>query len=399
MKARSSKRLRIAVAILGTESGGVRTFLLNQLAKAPAVDIDFQYLALQEGPICSELRAAGASVASIDCPVPDTLPGAPVRSLARWFFPGGGFFGGLRKLHSQLARRAPDCLYSHFLHTHILCGIVGRRLGIPRVGHVHGTINPIRLFGLTRISYSTVLAQSLNAIIVVSKTARESLAHVARNKARFVYNGIDVGLVERQASAISKKPGKVIALGRLVRGKKIELAIRAVASLIHSGVDCSLEVVGGPLDELNEYAQRLRKMVRDLKVEDRVTFTGPVNPPFERLAGAEVLANCSTVEGLPYVVMESLLCRAAVIVANRGAPSEIIQHEQTGLHFQADDSESLAAAILRLLRDGELRRRLTEAGLMYARSAFDISKHMDVMRGIFEEIIVCVEKPDSAPPR
>jgi len=337
--------------------------------------------------MCAALRAGGATISLLDAPLPYSKPSAPVAAVLRWLIPGRGFGRAHRSLHRHFTQKMPDCFYSHFLHTHLICGVVGRKLGIPRIGHVHGTMNPRRWYGLTRLAYSCALARSVNRIIMVSRTAEDSLTAHVRRQARLVYNGINVERIETAAAGVSKIPGKLILLGRIVRGKKIDVAIRAMAALMQSGVQCRLDVIGGPLDETNLYGLYLRRLVRDLKVDDRVAFTGPIHPPYERLAAAEILVNCSTVEGLPYTIMESMLCRTPVIVADRGAPTEMVEHELAGLHFKADDPDSLAGAVARLLGDQGLRERLAENALVYARRTFDISTHMRAIRAVFDETV------------
>lgn len=387
MTPKIAQPIRVAVVLLGTESGGIRSFLLNQQMHSAEVAMKFQYIALQDGPMCGALRERGEEVAILNTPPPVTYATAPVAGVARWMLPGCGFGAARRALQSKLAGDLPDCLYSHFLHTHLACGAVGRSLGIPRIGQVHGTINPRRSLGLTRVAYSWALARSLDAIIMVSHTAGGSLAPIARAKARMVYNGIDATAIDAASSGHEKIAGRVIILGRIVPGKKPDVAIRALPLVIKSGTKCTLDVVGGPMDESNEYANQLRRLTKELKVESFVNFTGPLNPPYGRLAAAEICVNCSTVEGLSYVVMEAMLSGTPAIVADQGAPSEMIQHEKSGLHFGADDPASLADAIVRLLGDPQARLRMADAARVYARETFDISTHMQAIRAVFDECL------------
>lgn len=387
MTAKEVQPMRVAVVLLGTESGGIRSFLLSQQEHAAEVALEFQYVALQDGPMCAALRERGAEIAILNTPLPVTDSTAPVAGVARWMLPGGGYGAARRALQNRLAANPPDCLYSHFLQTHLMCGAVGRALGIPRVGQVHGTINPRRSFGLTRIAYSWALNHSLDAFIMISNTAASSLAPFAREKARMIYNGIDCRAIEAGSARCKKTPGRIITLGRIVPGKKIDVAIRALPLVLKAATDCTLDVVGGPMDESNKYANHLRRLAADLGVAQSVNFTGPLHPPYGRLAAAEIFVNCSTVEGLSYVVMEAMLYGTPVIVADIGAPSEMIQDEKSGLHFRADDPDSLARAIIRLLGDAPTRMRLAAAAHVYARETFDISTHMRAIRAVFDECL------------
>jgi glycosyltransferase involved in cell wall biosynthesis len=384
VNAKQTDRLRIAVVITGREGGGIRRFLFTQRAHAAEHALDFEYVCLQPGPMYDALRDAGATVTVVGGGVPSVHPHGPLPAFARWLLPGGGFGATRRGVFEYLRLHRPDCVYSHLLHTQIACGLPARRLGLPHIGQVHGTLNVRRLFGLTRIAYSTALARSLDAIVMVSDTARGSLWGSARRKAQRIYNGIDVRAIERTLPGAAKIPGRAIICGRLTAGKKVELAIRALPRVLGAGINCILEVVGGPADDSNSYYRLLADLVRDLGMHDHVTFTGPIDPPYARLAAAEVCVNCSTVEGFGYVVAEAMACRTPVIVADCGAPKELVAHDRTGLHFRADDEASLADTIVRLLRDAKLRSRLADAAYSHASQTFDISVHLKAMRALFE---------------
>lgn len=386
MNSNSRKTLHVSVLLLGTESGGIRTFLLNQQARAVDFGLNFRYVALQDGSMCAELRKHGGQVAILNAPLPVTLERSPVYGVARWMS-GKGFGEARRALLSHLHKEKPDLLYSHFLHTHLVCGVVGRKLGIPRVGQVHGTLNRRRMLGITRIAYSHALRTALDRIVMVSNTAMASLSNRARLKASMVYNGIDGQAVETASKGIPKTPGRIILLGRIVPGKKVDVAIRAMPTILKAGISCTLDIVGGPLDQTNDYANECRKLAIDLGVAPFINFTGPINPPYTAMTTSEVCVNCSTVEGLSYVVMEAMLCGTPIIVANRGAPSEMIQHDATGLHFAADDPEDLGHAVVRLLSDRNLRERLSTAARVYAREKFDINNHMQGIRAVFDDFI------------
>jgi glycosyltransferase involved in cell wall biosynthesis len=200
-----------------------------------------------------------------------------------------------------------------------------------------------------------------------------------------IYNAVDVQAIEQRAAGAVKTPGCAIIVGRIGSGKKIDLAIRALPRVLAAGIDCTLEIVGGPTDDSSAYFRRLTDDVAALSLQDRVVFTGPVDPPYAPLAAAAICVNCSTVEGLPFAVIEAMICKTPVIVADCGAPAELIQHEKTGLHFRADDDASLADAVLRLFRDPDLRSRLAEAAYSHARETFDITVNMRAMRSLFDE--------------
>jgi len=67
-------------------------------------------------------------------------------------------------------------------------------------------------------------------------------------------------------------------------------------------------------------------------------------------------------EGFPNTLLEAMSCGVAVITTPVGAIPWVIEHEWNGLLVEPGDTDQLATAILRLLTDSELRRRLSAKG-------------------------------------
>jgi len=93
---------------------------------------------------------------------------------------------------------------------------------------------------------------------------------------------------------------------------------------------------------------------------DRVRFLGPVPNNVLPLyySAADVLAVPSLHEAFPKVVLEGMACETPVIATNVGGIPEVVSEGVNGLLVPPADSDALTSALLRLLRDDALRRRL-----------------------------------------
>lgn len=105
------------------------------------------------------------------------------------------------------------------------------------------------------------------------------------------------------------------------------------------------------------------------------------------LAKAKVSVLCCEKEACPNLVMESMACRTPIVVPDAGGAGELVQNGRTGLKFVADDADSLAGCIRRLLDDNDLRERVTENASCYANETFTCNVHMDQLRKRFEQVI------------
>jgi glycosyltransferase involved in cell wall biosynthesis len=145
---------------------------------------------------------------------------------------------------------------------------------------------------------------------------------------------------------------RVVFAGRLVRHKRVERLIEAVARTDGA----ILEVIGdGPEREhLEDYSRRLGA---------EVTFSGKLmhDEALRRIAAADALALASDYEGMPHVVLEALLVGTPVIAPAVGGVPEVVDDAVNGLILADADVETIAAAFRRLRNDPALCRRLSTA--------------------------------------
>jgi len=70
----------------------------------------------------------------------------------------------------------------------------------------------------------------------------------------------------------------------------------------------------------------------------------------------------SSLEGLPLSVLEAQSCGTPVVAYPTAGIPEIVTDGETGLLARPDDPQDLARRLTELLRDGDLRARLSEGG-------------------------------------
>ncbi len=158
----------------------------------------------------------------------------------------------------------------------------------------------------------------------------------------------------------------IVSVGRLVHRKGQDVLIEAMPEIITSISDAHLLLIGeGP------YKKELEKRIKNLGLEDRVTFVGRVQyadlpryicvgdvfamPSRSRLAGLEV-------EGLGIVYLEASACGLPVIGGiSGGAPDAVLQGE-TGFSVDGRSAHEVAEALVRVLADKELAQRLGTRG-------------------------------------
>ena len=86
---------------------------------------------------------------------------------------------------------------------------------------------------------------------------------------------------------------------------------------------------------------------------------------------ADVFTLPSYVEGLPISLLEAMALGIPSISTNVFAIPEAVKHLQTGMLIEAGDDDALAASILTLKTDENLRQKLSAQGRAYVLQHFD----------------------------
>jgi glycosyltransferase involved in cell wall biosynthesis len=201
-----------------------------------------------------------------------------------------------------------------------------------------------------------------------------------RAKTRCVYNSIDAEFIRRRAEQLGSSgnclKADVVSVGRLVAIKKYEILIEALGILAREGLHPKLAIVGGSADQTNPYYLRLKDQAAGLGLSDYIFFTDYVPEPYGIIANADASVLCCTNEGFGLVVLESMACRTAVIVADAGGLTELVEHDKDGLKFSADNPVELAKCLRMLLLDKSRAHRLADQAYKKVAQDFDVDSHM-----------------------
>jgi len=232
-----------------------------------------------------------------------------------------------------------------------------RRLGIPAVVWIRSEVE-LRLAAPHRARWlSPRVWRSARGVLVQSERVRETLLAALRGldphaadevsrKLEVVPNGLDL-------PAPSFAPGKgVLAVGRLIRDKGMDVAIEAAAA---AGLPLVIAGDGPDRARLEALAGRQRTPVR---------FEGNVSrdrlDALYRESACVVLAARGG-EGLPNVLLEAMAHGRPVVATPVMGVCDLVQDGSNGLLVPAGDPAALAAALARVAREDGLAARLSAA--------------------------------------
>ncbi|MFF4029860.1 glycosyltransferase family 4 protein [Streptomyces sviceus] len=155
----------------------------------------------------------------------------------------------------------------------------------------------------------------------------------------------------------------VVAAGRLVPVKRYDLLVEAFAAVAAEYPDWQLRIYGK-----GEEQDRLRRLITDLGLWNNVFLMGAAAPMEAEWVKGSIGAAGSDFEPFGMTIVEAMRCGLPVVSTDcPHGPAEIIADRVDGRLVPVGDRDALAAALLELVGDDELRRRMGRAALENAR--------------------------------
>lgn len=289
------------------------------------------------------------------------------------------------------------------VHTHnSKAGFVGRLAakitGVPIVIHtIHGFAfhefeEPPRkrLF----ILLEKFAASFTDKLITVSQPLKEwglRLGIGTSDKYITIYDGIEIERFKfkfnigriKQEIGVRPKDLVVGVISKLWKGKGHKCILEAAKQVIVSIPNVKFIFVGDGYLE-NE----LKKLVQELGLEDHVIFTGFRRDIPAITATFDVAILASFFEGLGRVLLEAMVLAKPVIASKVGGIVDVVDDEKTGILVPPHDVPALTKALIRLLSDASLRKKMGKAGRKKIDIKFTAASMVDDIRKVYEELLL-----------
>jgi glycosyltransferase involved in cell wall biosynthesis len=219
---------------------------------------------------------------------------------------------------------------------------------------------------------------------VVSESTKQELMHYGYQEASLsiVQNAVNQELY--RPLDVDLSPDLHIGyLGRLKKYKSIDHLLMAFQIVKKELPNAKLTILGD-----GDARPSLEKLAVELGIAQSVTFAGYVAPEEKvRLLGQmRVVVNTSAKEGWGLTVIEANACGIPVVASDVPGLRDSVVDERTGFLYEYGNIEQLAQKIMLVLRDDNLRDRLSREALAWGRSfSWDVSA--DRMLKVLEEAV------------
>ena len=317
--------------------------------------------------------------------------------LIRYF---ASFARVIRMARAAVVRERPDLIHANSIRAGLVMSAATVGLGMPIVWHAHDLLprhplsTAIRLFAL---------ASRRNRIIAVSQAVSDRFRGVLlrwfpqRVPVTTIHNAVDPKCFRpdlksrhelRRTLGIKKSQLLVGTVGQLTPRKGQLEVIEAFTEVAREIPDAVLLIVGQPIFNRDaEYATRLVRSAHASNVPDQIRFLGSREDVPALMRAFDLLIVNSRSEPFGLTIVEAMLSGTPVVAAAVDGIPEIVRHGESGWLINGRDRRALAEAMVMLLRDQNLRRKLASNGREDAIARFSIERFMTEIESFYRSIL------------
>ncbi len=291
----------------------------------------------------------------------------------------------IRKIHSLLELGQFDILYMNNQPSSNVEGYYSTA-GLPTAIVQHCRIEPVLNRDVVRI-----VNKFCHSIISVSQGVQEQLLkRGVRSELCFtVFNGIDINQPLPDGANIRKELGATDetfifgSIGSLINRKAHHFTLLALDKFNRAFPEAKWMMVfvgEGP------NLRRLIQQAASLNMMDKVVFTGFQSNALEYLSAFDAFILGSKSEGLPRVVLESMLLETPVIGSNVTGTAELVKNAETGMLFEYGDVEMLFNHMKTLYLNEHLRNEIAQQANANVRDKFAIEKYVSGVETVLSSV-------------
>ncbi|MBI4689216.1 MAG: glycosyltransferase family 4 protein [Nitrospirae bacterium] len=237
------------------------------------------------------------------------------------------------------------------------------------------------------------LVRKVDIFIATSDEIRNSLLHdeITGDKIVRIPNFIDMSkysaIKDTQKDILKGQfgiEGKIIVTfsGRIVPRKGVEVLLRAWDRITKEFNNAFLLILGSG-SSLHE----MGKIVSMLKMEESVNFLGWRSDTNDFLNITDIFVLPSLQEGMPNSLLEAMAFGLPCIASRIGGAVDVIEDGISGILFESGNMSELASAMVRLLKDEKLRKRLGEEARKRIEDSFSIDSIANEYVKLYQKLI------------
>ncbi len=295
-----------------------------------------------------------------------------------------------------------DLIHSHYAIPHAMSAYMAREItGIPYVVTLHGS--DVHTLGIDPaympvVKHTVEQANGVTAVSEFLKKKAQNELGIERD-ITVIPNFIDVeSFVPRAGFKLIVESG-CVSVRKNEEAKEIDPDVRV---LLHASnfrkVKRVVELIEIMRIVVDHYPKTklviagdgptridVERRIEALDLCDNVHLLGIKSNIQDIMCSADMFLLNSTLEGMPLVLLESMSCGLPVITTPAGGIPELVRPGKDGIVTEGYEEDEYAQAVIEIIEDDKLRRRMAVSGRKRVTDSFSIEKVVPMYEKVFED--------------
>jgi glycosyltransferase involved in cell wall biosynthesis len=368
------KQVKILHLLNGIELGGAETRIVSLLKKLDKKKYKIHIAYLLGKPILEEdLKNSGIKVISLGLRTKFYIPLV------------------IYRLIKLILKNRYDILHTHNVQASLLGRLIAKMLKVPvLISTQHSVFQQKQtgvIYKLERITWRLP-----DTIIALSEAISNYLKVNGKPKdVKVIHTGVNIKLsddvdnkVQKEAFGIKYNSIPVIGtVGNLRYEKGYQYFLPAMKQVIKEIPNIKILIVGeGKLR--NDY----ENLANSLGLTGNIIFTGYRKDVIEIMSLFDIFVLSSITEGFGRVLIEAMALTKPVVATKVDAIPEIVLDGETGILVPPKESDALAKAIIKLLKNSEMARKFGQAGRKRVEKFFILNKMVSDVENVYKECLL-----------
>jgi glycosyltransferase involved in cell wall biosynthesis len=268
------------------------------------------------------------------------------------------------KLFFILKKEKPDLVHTHGKGPGLYGRIIGKILNIPVIHTYHGFHyeSLSRLKQYIHLTVENFLTLITTHHIFVSKGERdraEVIKFLDEKNSTVIHNGVDYEYIEslnikRKATLQSigclswENYSLIGTISRLSPEKGIINLLLAFHEIMQKKKNLRLIIVGGHLEEHENYYLRIKQLIEEKGLSDHVCILGYRRDALKILKCLDIYVSASLSEGLPISILEALASKIPTIATDIRGNKDILCNPVFGLLVKPNSAVGLVEGVIKM---------------------------------------------------
>lgn len=293
---------------------------------------------------------------------------------------GGRDLKAIKGVRALIKKYNPDIVYAHSSKAGAIARAADIGLRNRCVYNPHGWAFNMRCSAKKKAMYTAIekiAAPFCDKIICISDAEKQSALDkkiCREDKLQVIFNGVDIesyengvrGAIKRKDLNIPEDAFVVGMVGRMSPQKAPDVFVKMAKQVKDEVPNAHFIIVGNGNQE-----DEIRKYAEDNGFSNSLHITGWVDNPMSYVELFDVECLLSRWEGFGLALPEYMMAGKPIVASRVDAIPNIIRNGENGLLVEVDDDIGASKAVLRILREDGLRKKIVAQGLEDVHNRFN----------------------------